>query len=80
MQFTITATVRINAASRQVKEARFPIPLMNVNKDKGYVHWLFLGDQFVDDQKMFLGVGFFKPDSNAELKVFPIHLDPHNIY
>lgn len=79
-QFTITGTVKIETASKQAKEARFPVPLSGVSQDKGYVHWLFLGDQFEEDQKMFLGIGFFKPTQKTGLSVFPIHLDPHNIY
>lgn len=79
-QFTLTGSVKIETASKQAKEARFPVPLFGVSQTKGYVHWLFLGDQFEEDQKMFLGIGFFKPTEKSGLNVFPIHLDPHNIY
>ena len=48
-QFTLTGTIKIETASKQAKEARFPVPLFGASQSKGYVHWLFLGDQFAED-------------------------------
>lgn len=63
----------VTVESNQTYKVRFPLELYE-GEDVGQIAWLYFGYGDMNDEKVFLGLGWFNNDRSG--RIFPVRLPP----